>query len=136
MQKAFLSAVLVSILSLALSPVQATPALQKQEAASKAETAKESNQAAKTSSKSKITGRLPRYFGKVVDDSQRKQIYKIQAEYREKVSALQLQLTQMKQAELKAIEGVLEPSQLDRLNKLRSDAMQRSTVSKQSSVVK
>ena len=131
MQKVLLSAVLLSILSLALSPIQARPVIQRQEASSKTDKAKKESQTEEISSKPKITGRLPRYFGKVVDDTQRAKIYKIQAEYREKVTALQMQLSQMKQAELKAIEDVLEPSQLDRLNKIRSDAMKRSTNSKQ-----
>lgn len=151
MQKYLMSTVSAFVFALLL-PVQASVVAQTGESSSPARAAKEAvssrkvmvqdqraslgenksgddkQKPAKTQEKeAKLTGRLPRYFGKVVDDNQRQRIYEIQAEYRQKVTALQQQLDQAKAAELEAIEGVLQPGQLEQLKKLRSAAqMQRS----------
>ncbi len=66
------------------------------------------------------TGRLPRFFAAVVDQQQRLQIYEIQHAYRVKLDALERQLAELLALQVKEIEQVLTPSQLQTVEELRS----------------
>jgi Skp family chaperone for outer membrane proteins len=55
--------------------------------------------------------RLPAHFAKVVTESQRKQIYKIQEEYQAKLDALEAQLKALKKERKDRITAVLTPEQ-------------------------
>ena len=67
----------------------------------------------------KVRGYLPRDFKKLgLNDKQTQQIYKIEAEYRDKISALQQQIDDLKAAERKDIDGVLTDDQKAHLKEL------------------
>jgi hypothetical protein len=73
------------------------------------------------SSTKKITGRLPRMFGKLkLSEQQRTMIYQIQANYREEVTDLQKRVLLLKAAERKEIEEILTRSQKTLLEELQS----------------
>lgn len=74
---------------------------------------------------SKLTGRLPRYFAKVVDNEQRREIYRIQAEYVGKIEALEKQLEALRRAEMQAIVEVLSKEQWQQIQQLRELALAR-----------
>ncbi len=78
--------------------------------------------AAEPAKPAKFRGRLPRYYGKVVDAVQRQQIYQIQAKYHERLEALKAQLKQLEAQCDAEIEGVLSPEQKQSLAKLLADA--------------
>ncbi len=77
----------------------------------------------------RITGRLPRHFAAIVDDSQRIEIYEIQASYREQIRELEQQLAEVEQAQMKEIEEVLTSTQRKALGELRDTASKGSSKS-------
>ena len=79
-----------------------------------------------------LTGRLPRYFGSVVDVAQRQAIYRIQAGFRERREKLEAQLMALKASEMQEIESVLSDEQLDYVQERREQASLRSTASRSS----
>lgn len=74
----------------------------------------------------KLRGRLPAYFGKVVDESQRQEIYQIQADYKDRIAKLQTALATMVQQRDREILMVLTTDQLDELKSLQKEARDRS----------
>ena len=74
----------------------------------------------------KLRGRLPAHFGKVVDESQRQEIYQIQARYKDRIGKLQADLKSVTRQRDRAILTVLSPQQLDELEKLQKAARERS----------
>jgi hypothetical protein len=68
-------------------------------------------------------GRLPRYFASLVDSRQREAIYQIQASMAAKVEALEMQLEELRQAEMREIEAVLNDTQLRQLQSLRASRL-------------
>lgn len=76
-----------------------------------------------------LRGRLPRYYGKLVDDAQRQQIYQIQASYRERISQLQAELAKLQMQQLEEIEGTLTADQRKQLDELRDVASRRTSSS-------
>ena len=74
-------------------------------------------------------GRLPRYFSSLVDEQQRQEIYRLQAEFRIQVEELERQLFALKEAETQAVESVLSQTQLTKLAELRAAARIRYTQS-------
>ena len=67
-------------------------------------------------------GRLPNYYKQVVDEKQRKAIYKIQKEYAPKIAELKAQLqTLIKQRDEK-VAAVLTPEQLKKVEELAAAA--------------
>ena len=67
----------------------------------------------------KVHGVLPKDFKKLgLSDKQTQDIYKIEANYRDKIAALQQQLDDLKAAERKEVEGVLTDDQKAALAKL------------------
>lgn len=65
-------------------------------------------------------GRLPPYFASLVDSRQREAIYKIRATMATKISELEKQLEELRQAEMQEIERVLTDDQLQQLEALRA----------------
>ncbi len=73
----------------------------------------------------KLRGRLPAYCGKLVDDSQRQDIYQIQARYRDRIQKLQTALADLTRARDQEILSVLTPDQQEQLEALRKAARER-----------
>jgi hypothetical protein len=72
--------------------------------------------------KGDVKGRLPAYYGQIVDDAQRQRIYQIQSTYNPQIEALQAEivaLTDKRDAEIRA---VLSPEQQQRLDILVNGA--------------
>lgn len=65
-------------------------------------------------------GRLPPYFASIVDSRQREAIYKIRASMATRISDLEKQLEELRQAEMREIEGVLTDGQREQLETLRA----------------
>ena len=82
--------------------------------------------AERTSKPEKLRGRLPAYFGKVVDDSQRQEIYQIQADYKDRIAKLQAALASMVKQRDREILTVLSADQLEELKALQKAARDRS----------
>ena len=55
-------------------------------------------------------GRLPVYFSRVVDGTQRSKIYDIQAKYRTEIAALEAQIQTLRDKEAQEVDGVLTPT--------------------------
>ena len=70
----------------------------------------------------KPRGRLPGFYRHVVTAEQRKQIYTIQAEYRDKIAALRAQLKAITNERNEKIAAVMTPVQLKRIKALRAEA--------------
>lgn len=95
--------------------------------ATAAEQTGRNNTPAVTSKKAeKLRGRLPAYFGKVVDESQRQEIYQIQADYKDRIAKLQKALAEMVQQRDREILMVLTADQLVELKSLQKAARDRS----------
>ena len=61
---------------------------------------------------SKIKGTLPANWGKIgLSDEQKQQIYKVQADYRDKIEPLEKQIRDLKGKEKQAMEAVLNDDQ-------------------------
>jgi Spy/CpxP family protein refolding chaperone len=73
----------------------------------------------------KFRGRLPRYYGQVVNEKQRRQIYDIQRKYHERDFILRTQLKQLRAERDQEIEAVLSPEQKETLQKLLTEAARR-----------
>ena len=65
-------------------------------------------------------GRLPAYFASIVDSQQREAIYKIRASMATRIADLEKQLEELRQAEMREIEGVLTDGQREQLETLRA----------------
>lgn len=72
--------------------------------------------------RAKPKGRLPAHYAKVVDETQRAEIYKLQEGFAAKREALEKQLAALKSEEDAAIEAVLTPQQKQKLAALREEA--------------
>ena len=75
---------------------------------------------AKAAKAKKTRGRLPAYYGKVVTDKQRQQIYAIQAKYQTEIVKLKQKLVDLITKQKSEIEGVLTEQQRDEIQQLRS----------------
>lgn len=73
----------------------------------------------------KYRGRLPNYFGKVINSEQRDQIYAIQAKYNEQIAALEMQIEKLSAERDQQVEAVLTPEQLAEITKMRDEAKAR-----------
>ncbi len=93
---------------------------QQEESGAKPAAAKE-----KTQKPKKSRGRLPAYYGKVVDKKQRQAIYEIQKEYRPKIAALKAQLAAITKERNEKIAAVLTPEQQERIEALKAAAKAR-----------
>ena len=75
----------------------------------------------------KPKGRLPAYYGKVVTDKQREQIYEIQAKFTEQIVKLQEQLAALSTKRDAEIAQVLTEEQRAEIARLKSERKSRST---------
>ena len=81
--------------------------------------------AAETNAAKKPRGRLPAYYGKVVTDKQREQIYEIQAKFTEQIVKLQEQLTALAAKRDAEIEQVLTDEQRAEITRLKNERKSR-----------
>lgn len=72
--------------------------------------------------KREFRGRLPAYYGRVVDGKQREQIYAIQREYAPKIDALKAQLAALTAERDEKVAAVLTPEQVQTVEKLKAEA--------------
>jgi Spy/CpxP family protein refolding chaperone len=77
--------------------------------------ASESQQEAK-----KLRGRLPAYYGKVVSEKQRTEIYKIQAKYNEQIEKLKKELDSLTDKRNTEVEEVLTDEQRAEVAKMKA----------------
>ena len=70
----------------------------------------------------KPRGRLPAYYGEVVNEKQRETIYKIQAEYKSKIDALKAELAALMKERNKKVAAVLTPEQAKKVKELKAKA--------------
>ena len=68
---------------------------------------------------------MPAYYGKVVTDKQREQIYEIQAKFNEQIAKLQEQLTTLSTKRDAEIEQVLTDEQRAEIARLKSERKAR-----------
>jgi hypothetical protein len=69
----------------------------------------------------KSRGRLPAYYGKVVTDKQREDIYSIQAKFNEQIAKLQEQLSELTTQRDAEVEKVLTNEQRAEIARLKSE---------------
>ncbi len=72
--------------------------------------------------KREFRGRLPAYYGRVVDEKQREKIYAIQREYAPKIEDLKAQLAALTAERDEKVDAVLTPEQLETVEKLKAEA--------------
>jgi hypothetical protein len=72
--------------------------------------------------KKEFRGRLPAYFSKVVDETQRKKIYAIQLEYAPKIDALKAQLESLMAERDEKVASVLTQEQRETIEQLKAEA--------------
>ena len=75
----------------------------------------------------KPKGRLPAYYGKVVTDKQREQIYEIQGKFHEQIAKLQEQLNALTAKRDAEIEQVLTDDQRTEIARLKAERKARRT---------
>jgi hypothetical protein len=75
-------------------------------------------------------GRLPNYYGQVVDDVQRGKIYDIQAKYEGQLAALRKQIADLEKELHAEVEGVLNAEQLAKVKQLAEEARNQRESSK------
>ncbi len=80
----------------------------------------------------KPRGRLPAYFGKVVTQKQREEIYQLQAKYSEQIDKLQKELAQLTAKRDSDVQGVLTPEQKTEIEQLRRNRRSRSSAARSS----
>ena len=67
-------------------------------------------------------GPLPVYYKEVIDNQQRKEIYKIQDTYRPKIAELEAQLKDLTDKRDAEVEALLRPEQKEKLKELAAEA--------------
>ncbi|MEX2138134.1 MAG: hypothetical protein WD894_02650 [Pirellulales bacterium] len=72
--------------------------------------------------KKKVNGRLPAYYGQLVDAGQRQRIYQIQATYNPQIEALRTEIDALMTKRDTEIRNVLSPAQQQRLETLVNGA--------------
>lgn len=82
-----------------------------------------------------FAGRLPRFYASIVNSRQRAEIYDIQRSFVLQKQRIEQQLAEVRQAELDAIEQVLNEQQRSQLHQMRSTAESKSSASKAKQVV-
>ena len=73
----------------------------------------------------KPRGRLPRYYGKVVTDKQREEVYGIQARYREQIDKLRAEIAKLLKQQEEEVSAVLTDAQRSEVAKLREEAAKK-----------
>ena len=75
--------------------------------------------------RAKPRGRLPAYFSRVVSETQREEIYKIQRDYRMQIDKLKADLAKLENDMNKDVYAVLNDEQRDRVSKLQEEARKK-----------
>ena len=88
--------------------------------------AQETKVAAKEKTRKKPRGRLPNYYSQVVSETQRGEIYKLQADYSAKIEALQKQIDDLESMRDSEVRGVLTDEQQKRVDELSAAAKKKS----------
>ncbi|HEX3656954.1 MAG TPA: hypothetical protein VHV55_14150 [Pirellulales bacterium] len=86
--------------------------------------------------KSKLKGRLPNYYSKVVDGAQREKIQQIQQTYAPQIEQLQAQLKALNEKREAEINALLTPEQRTRLAALSAEAKQAAAKKKAAAAAK
>lgn len=73
----------------------------------------------------KYRGRLPNYFGRVVNDTQRAEIYSIQARFNEQIADLEAQVESLAKQRDEQVVKILTPEQLEEVERYREEASKR-----------
>ncbi len=95
----------------------ATPLTAQEKEAAKADESKPARK--------KARGRLPMYFGKVVTQQQREDIYEIQARFAVQIEQLRKQMEELIRKRDAEVESVLTAEQLAEVKKLKAEAKKR-----------
>ena len=112
---------LLPVVAVALASMFAGSQFSTESVRAQEETAKKQEAPAK-----KLTGRVPQYYSKAgISDAQRKEIYKLQAEFNPKIAELQKQIVALTEERDEKVESVLTPEQLAMVKKFREDAAKR-----------
>ena len=77
-----------------------------------------------------VGGRLPNYYRMVVDEQQRQEIYRIQAEYRTRIKELETRLKALKKERDQRIVNVLSPEQKKRVEEAAARAKEKRAAKK------
>ncbi len=72
-----------------------------------------------TKDRKKLRGRLPAYYGKVVSEKQRKEIYEVQAKFNEQIEKLKEQLVSLTSQRNTEVEKILTDEQRTEIAKLK-----------------
>ncbi len=102
--------------------------------AKKAEAAKDDAKPPEAKKKPKpkeVKGRLPAYYGEVVDQKQRDAIYAIQAEYAPKIDALKAQLDALEKERDEKVAAVLTEEQVKKVEALKEAAKAKRSEAKE-----
>ncbi len=84
-------------------------------------------------SASKVKGQLPQNWSKLgLSDEQRQKVYMVQSEYKEKVEALEKQLTELKKKQMDEMTKVLTASQKSKLREILNEKIGGDDTSKKS----
>jgi len=78
--------------------------------------------AAATAEEKVFRGRLPAYYGQVVDEKQRAAIYEIQKQYAPRIDALKAQLAALTEERNEKVAAVLTPEQQAKVASLKAEA--------------
>jgi hypothetical protein len=70
----------------------------------------------------KAKGRLPAYYGDLVSDAQKQQIYGVQEKYAKQIADLQAQLDAVAKQRDSEIEGILNADQKEKVKKAQEEA--------------
>lgn len=74
-------------------------------------------------------GRLPAYYGDLVDSKQRDEIYAIQTKHLAEIKKLRQQIAEIEATQEQEVEAVLTPEQRDKVRQLQEEAKSRRTAS-------
>ncbi|MCC9605115.1 low affinity iron permease family protein [Blastopirellula sp. JC732] len=111
----------MALLGLCVAGLATTPATAAEEAAVAAE------QKMEAKPRSEPRGRLPNFYGQVVSEKQKEEIYEIQSSYQAKLDELIRQIVAIKAERDAKINQTLTPEQLKEVASLRAESEKRQT---------
>lgn len=79
-------------------------------------------QDAAPAARAKPRGRLPAYYAKVISAPQKEQVYRVQAEYEQRIDALESQIAALEKQRNDAIRALLTPEQRKQVDALAAEA--------------
>jgi flagellar motility protein MotE (MotC chaperone) len=72
-------------------------------------------------------GRLPAYFGEVIDSQQREKIYELQARYLAEIKTLQDKIAELEKKREEDVQGILTPEQAEKVKQFVENAKSKRT---------